>query len=297
VSSVVEQSAAVHHVVHFYESDDDLAVRVGAYLDDAARAGSVGIVIATAAHRAAFEDRSRDGTVVWLDAAETLASLTRDGRIDRQAFFDVVGTVVRDAAATGRRVHAYGEMVALLWDAGDVMAAIELESLWNELAAEVPFSLYCAYPSASVAGHEHADALEHVCRLHTAVVSPPPVEATWRFGAEFTAPADARRLLTDALRRSGHHGRTLADARIVVTELAANAVRHAHSPFSVSVRSRDSTVRIGVRDESRVLPTVPGDPTPTTLSGRGLRLVAALATRSGVDVTADGKVVWAELRP
>jgi len=33
----------------------------------------------------------------------------------------------------------------------------------------------------------------------------------------------------------------------------------------------------------------------TTLSGQGMRLVAALATRWGVDHTADGKVVWAEL--
>ena len=33
----------------------------------------------------------------------------------------------------------YGEMVAVLWAAGDVMAAAELEELWNDLAREIPF--------------------------------------------------------------------------------------------------------------------------------------------------------------
>ena len=173
-------------------------------------------------------------------------------------------------------------------------AAIELETLWNELAIEVPFSLYCAYRSESVAGHEHAGALEHVCRLHSAVVPAPPFETTWRFAAEDTAPSDARRLLTAALRRAGHHGLLLADARIVVTELAANAVVHARSPFSVSISSGDSTVRILVRDRSLAAPAMQQD-VPTRPSGRGLRLVTALSSRWGVDPTPDGKVVWAEL--
>src|SRR5215213_10199932 len=52
-------------------------------------------------------------------------------------------------------------MVALLWEAGDVLAAIDLETLWNELAGE-RLSLYCAYRSDSVMGHEQAGALHEV---------------------------------------------------------------------------------------------------------------------------------------
>ncbi len=186
-------------------------------------------------------------------------------------------------------------MVALLWEAGDVIGAIELETLWNELATEVPFSLYCAYRSESVAGHEHADALQQVCHLHDAAVSAPPLETTWRFPAEITAPTAARRLLTDTLRLAGYDGDLLDDARLVITELAANAVLHARSPFTVSIRGRDSTVRILVRDESRVVPTVREGSSQTAPSGRGMQLVAALASRWGVDLTSDGKVIWAEL--
>ena len=307
MSSVVEHGANLgDHVVQFYERDAQLVECVGEYLTDAVHDGSVAVVIATAAHRAAFEGYLRDagvdvaarrdeGTLVFHDAAATLAQLMRDGCVDRYAFFEVSGDIVREAAATGRPVRAYGEMVALLWEAGDVIAAIELETLWNELATEVPFSLYCAYRSESVAGHEHADALQQVCDLHSGAVTLPPFETTWRFAAEVTAPADARRLLTETLRRAGHDGDLLDDARLVLSELAANAVVHAHSPFSVSILSRDSTLRILVRDESQIVPTMHTDSSSMMPSARGMQLIAALASRWGVDVTPDGKVVWAEL--
>ena len=308
MSSVIEHNAveAGHHVVQFYENDAELIAGAGGYLADGAHAGAVAIIVATEAHRKAFEGHLRDagidvaagldaGTVVSLDAAATLAQFTRDGCVDRDAFFEVIGPLLRAAAASGRPVRAYGEMVALLWEAGDVIGAIELETLWNELATEVPFSLYCAYRSESVAGHEHADALQQVCHLHDAAVSAPPLETTWRFPAEFTAPAAARRLLTDTLRLAGHDGDLLDDARLVITELAANAVLHARSPFTVSIRTRNSTVRIFVRDESRVEPSVREGSSATAFSGRGMQLVAALASRWGVDRTSDGKVIWAEL--
>ena len=191
---------AGRHVVQFYERETDLFVRAGGYLSDTVRAGAVAIVIATEAHRDAFEARFRDagvdaaaarddGTLVWLDAAATLARFMRDGHADREAFFDVVGSVVEAAAATGRPVRAYGEMVGLLWEAGDVMAVIELETHWNDLAAAIPFSLYCAYRSESVSGHEHADALARVCQLHSSVVPTPVAETTWRFAADATRRA------------------------------------------------------------------------------------------------------------
>jgi hypothetical protein len=41
-------------------------------------------------------------------------------------------------------------MVALLWEAREVTAALELETLWNDLADICDFSLYCAYPAAAI---------------------------------------------------------------------------------------------------------------------------------------------------
>jgi hypothetical protein len=280
VSALLEPQTG-DHVVQFYEDEAALAAGVGGYMGDdrAAR-----IMIATEAHR----ETLHSADVVWLDAATTLAGIMRGGRVDRDAFFEVVGGVVRTAAASGRPVRAFGEMVALLWDGGEVAAAIELESLWNELATQLPFSLYCAYRSQSVMGSDHAQALASVCHLHSVVAR------EWRFDAGADAPGGARDALAGALGHHRHDGAFLDDVRLVVTELAANAVVHARSSFSVSLRDHGSTIRILVGDGSSEAPTIRAG-SHTRSSGRGLRMIAAIATRWGVDLKHDGKVVWAEL--
>jgi anti-sigma regulatory factor (Ser/Thr protein kinase) len=302
---MTDATAIAHgdHVVQFYEHESELVAGVGAYLIDAAREGAAAVVIATEAHRAAFA-RHLDahgvdaGTIVMLDAAETLARFMPGGRIDREAFFDVVGGLVRDAGASGRPVRAYGEMVALLWDAGQVLAAIDLETLWNELGEELPFSLYCAYPSESVAGHEHAEALHQVCRLHAAVAAAPgeAVDAEADFPLDPTAVTAARGLVTDAMRGWGHDPAMRADAELVACELAANAILHARTPFRVSVHRYGPVVRIAVHDRAATMPAVLAFDAKRH-SGRGMPLISAMARRWGVEVTPEGKTVWAELGP
>ena len=304
------------HVVQFYEHASELAQTVGRYLIDASRSGGVAVVIATEAHRRAFELElraagidpaagGRQRTLIWLDAAATLAAFMPEGRIDRAAFREVVGTVVRQAGETGRPVRAYGEMVAILWDAGDVLGAIELEELWNELALELPFSLLCGYHSDSVAGPEHQEALQQVCRLHSSVHHAPcrsdaedlgqAIELSAEFAAELDAPRYARHFVTDALTGWGHVGMVLENARLLVTELATNAVVHAGSSFSVGARDEGGQVRVSVRDNSPVRPRLRDDGV-MAISGRGLHLVAALSSDWGVDVSGDGKTVWVDLR-
>jgi len=119
-------------------------------------------VVATEAHRASFLDHlvqagvdvasaQASGGLVLLDANETLDAFMIDGRPDRDRFAASVGNLLISASDNGRRsVRAFGEMVALLWDDDQVTAAIELEDLWNGLAGHAPFSLFCAYPAASV---------------------------------------------------------------------------------------------------------------------------------------------------
>lgn len=293
------------HVVQFYERDADLLDGVGTYLIDGAKREAVLVVIATDAHRRSFVEHltshgfdvagaERDGSLVLLDAATTLERFMPGGRVDRQAFFDVIGGVVATAAATGRPVRTYGEMVALLWEAGDVLAAIDLETLWNELARELPFSLYCAYQSDSVAGHEHADALHQVCRLHAAVIPGEPVDVTADFAPVPVSASQARKLVSAAVARWGHDQAVVADAELVTAELAANAILHTGTPFSVSVQRYGPLVRIAVRDHGKALPAML-EPDRTRPSGRGMVLIDALSRRWGVEVAADGKTVWAEL--
>lgn len=181
--------------------------------------------------------------------------------------------------------------------------AIELEVLWNDLGRDLPFSLFCAYPRSTVAGGDDLEALEEVCRLHSAVVgggaplpskdNPPGRVAERSFAASTSAPGEARRFVTTTLRKWGDE-RAIEDAALIVTELATNAVLHAHSGFSVTPSHPGETVRISVHDESSV-PAVLGEPELASCAGRGLGLVAALATAWGTGRVAGGKKVWADL--
>jgi hypothetical protein len=299
------------HEVQFYDRDEDLAEAVGRYLVDPLSSGAVAIVIATDAHHRAFDAElaaagldpahlRRSGAITALDASTTLAEFMPEGRVDRALFQRVIGSTVRAAVQTGRLVVAYGEMVALLWDRGDVPAAIELEKLWNELRDLAPFTLLCGYSSASVSGRKHTEALEQVCHLHTAVHHPPlptarSVERTLRIDPDFGAPAAARRLVADTIGEWRRHSELLEDAMLVASEMASNVVKHAGTPFSVTVRCHRSGVRISAQDASAAQPIV-RDPGPEALSGRGLRLIGDIAEGWGIEWTEAGKTVWAHLR-
>ena len=163
-----ENLSVGQHVVQFCGHDGELAERVSDYLRGAFGDGGVAVVIATPEHRSDFEARltragadlaaaRADGTYLTLDARETLREIL-DGAapagaapdsaapagaaLDRAAFDRVVGSVIRQAASSGRPVRAYGELVALLWDDGLVNAAAQLEVLWDELGHAQPFSLF-----------------------------------------------------------------------------------------------------------------------------------------------------------
>lgn len=295
------------HVVQFYADDSELVGAVVPYFA-AAQAGDVAIVIATDAHLRAFQaeleaggldiaQASLDGRFVALDAATTLAALLVDGQVDHDAFHQVIGGLVRKVSESGRPVRAYGEMVALLWDAGNVLAAIELERLWNGLARELPFSLFCAYPAASVSGSEHAEALHQICHLHSSVLQAPAEreqQLTARFPAERDAPGRARRLVVAELRRWGHGDALVNEAALVLSELASNAVIHAGSSFSIVVGAQESMLRIAVEDACPLATTEPNGGL-IARSEHGLAVIDALSARWGIDGTPHGKVVWAEL--
>jgi anti-sigma regulatory factor (Ser/Thr protein kinase) len=214
----------------------------------------------------------------------------------------VIGAILSQAGATGRPVHAYGEMVALLWEAGDVVAAIALEEAWNELADEFAFALLCAYRADAVLGGEHEGALRQVCDLHSSVSGAPApcvphqpsAEVCTEFPADLLAPRSARHFVADALARWGLKQSVCDDAGLVVSELATNAVVHARSAFSVSVRAKGGRVRLSVSDASPVTPMM-RDPTLVEASGRGLHLVTELAAQWGVESIAGAKTVWARL--
>jgi anti-sigma regulatory factor (Ser/Thr protein kinase) len=83
---------------------------------------------------------------------------------------------------------------------------------------------------------------------------------------------------------------------LITSELVTNAILHARSAVEVAITCTEVTIRVEVADES---------PTPPTLrryskdapTGRGLRILDALATRWGVEFEGKGKSVWFEVAP
>jgi hypothetical protein len=114
------------------------------------------------------------------------------------------------------------------------------------------------------------------------------------FALSGDAPAAARHFAVDAVRRLG--AADLADdAALVVTELAANAVLHAQTGFTVDVAVGPDVLRISVRDAGPVPPGAAGPGLPAAPL-HGLGAVDALASRWGVETLGhSGKSVWVEL--
>jgi anti-sigma regulatory factor (Ser/Thr protein kinase) len=87
-----------------------------------------------------------------------------------------------------------------------------------------------------------------------------------------------------------------------VTELVTNAVRHAGSSPGDAVALRVTTdpdrVRVAVKDSGRGFDpsALGGPPDALTTGGRGLVIVAALASAWGVERDAGGCTVWCEVQ-
>ena len=84
------------------------------------------------------------------------------------------------------------------------------------------------------------------------------------------------------------------EVTLLVSELTSNAVRHAGTPFTVSLACDGSLVRVEVSDDDPAFPVARQAPVDA-ITGRGLMIVDALASNWGVEPTSTGKIVWFEV--
>ncbi|MEH3076944.1 MAG: ATP-binding protein [Quadrisphaera sp.] len=118
--------------------------------------------------------------------------------------------------------------------------------------------------------------------------------ATTTYPPEVASVRAARRFVVEVLSSSGL-APLADDAGLVVSELAANAVLHARSPFDVLVHRLEVGVRVSVRDASPTMPVLVA-PSASAMSGRGLALVERLVARWGAGPSRGaGKSVWFEI--
>ncbi|HKT23079.1 MAG TPA: MEDS domain-containing protein [Terriglobales bacterium] len=182
---VVNATCSVIHSVHFYEHDEALIQRLRSIIVPAIDVGNSVIVVATEPHRQQLktalamndvetEILEQQGRFIFADADELLATFMVDGFPDRQRFFSVLGHLAARARQSAwnaqRGVTVFGEMVAALWEQGNRIAALQLESLWNDLLYDREFHLHCAYPRNMFRTNAEAAMIRAICDVHSHVV-------------------------------------------------------------------------------------------------------------------------------
>jgi hypothetical protein len=172
------------HFVQFYRSDEPLLNRtVGRFFWDGLLRGDTLVAIATPERReclvnqlvrlgadvaSAIEERQ----LVLIDGEELLAEFMVNGQPDWERFQSSIANVLgrlrpSDPDAV---IRAYGEMVGILWQAGNRAAAIRLEEHWNRLLHRGGVLLFCGYPIDILDNDDHCDDLEAVLCNHTHVM-------------------------------------------------------------------------------------------------------------------------------
>ena len=117
----------------------------------------------------------------------------------------------------------------------------------------------------------------------------------WVLPSDLTAARLARGHVLDSCR--GVPTEKVNVARLLVTELVSNAVRHGSGTVLLVVARDGEGMKVDVYDESPDPPVVV-EPRSLMEHGVGMRLVAAMADRWGVAPRGDGqpgKRVWFEL--
>jgi hypothetical protein len=167
------------HAMQVYGDDEVFMDALEGFVGAGLREGEAAIVIATPEHLEGLETRLRDRGVdlesarfeqryLGLPADRILRDFMVDGWPDEERFHEVVSTLLARMQSNGRRVRAFGEMVALLWSQGNAAATVRLEHLWNKLCEKERFPLFCAYPKTGFAT-DPTSSIRELCAAHTRV--------------------------------------------------------------------------------------------------------------------------------
>ncbi|MBA3496717.1 MAG: MEDS domain-containing protein [Gemmatimonadales bacterium] len=172
------------HFAQLYGQDERaLIANMAQYVREGLNEGHAVLAVITGKHREALLRRLKrstigareaidEGRLVILEASSVLAQVVVEGTADWARFDAIIGSAVRALLATPgvTGLRAFGELVGLLWSAGQRTAAAKLEEHWTRLLELHGFTLFCAYP-IDVDGAEFPDAdIDTVLMAHTHVL-------------------------------------------------------------------------------------------------------------------------------
>jgi len=173
------------HGIQFYSGEGFLLDSLSRFVSTALEAGDSCLILATEAHKDGLAERlnargantdraAKKGRYVTVDAFQVLAQLIVGGKLSKTRFDSFIREIVLplNAAAESKmkRVAVGGEIVGLLWAEGKEEAAIELERIWNEMAAQGSYCLRCFYPLASFSDPRQNELFLKLCAEHASVI-------------------------------------------------------------------------------------------------------------------------------
>jgi hypothetical protein len=172
--------APCDHVVQIYENDLVFLNTLEGFTGSGLLSGDSVIIIATKVHIDQLNERLKKqgfdldklmstDQYIPLEASETLKQFMVNNWPDESLFEEYIARIIGRASKGNRKVRAFGEMVAVLWQQGHSGATVKLEHLWCELHDLKQFSLYCAYPKNGFTQNA-TDSLATICRTHSKII-------------------------------------------------------------------------------------------------------------------------------
>ncbi len=172
--------APCDHLVQIYENDRCFLDILEGFAGTGLLSGDSVVIIATKVHIENLNERLiKQGfdlkklmaahQYIPLDAEETLSKFMVNNWPDEKLFNDYIGRLIELTRKEGRKVRAFGEMVAVLWAQGFNGATVQLESLWHNFHSKDQFTLYCAYPKTGFTQNA-SDSLDKICQTHSKII-------------------------------------------------------------------------------------------------------------------------------
>jgi hypothetical protein len=183
---VVAHAAPGDHIVQLYQDQEFLNCAVCRYVGDGITNGEGVVLFPTLTHWDAFRPRleaegvdvhaaQERGQLTVVDAGELLPRLMRGAMPDLPAFKGVIGDIFGQARAGGSypKLRAWGELVNVLWERGDVAASMNLEDLFDQLNKIVSIVMFCSFLMDNFDGDVHEVMLPRLGMNHSHLI---PVE-------------------------------------------------------------------------------------------------------------------------
>jgi hypothetical protein len=175
------EMSAREHFVQIYQDEDTFVNTLTSFVDGALQEGFTALVVATPFHHRKLEERlSQIGhdlatlraqdQYISLNAEATIGDFMVNGSVDGERFLQVATDILARATKNGRKVRAFGEMVAIMWAKGFYGATVKLEYLWHQFCTENSFAMFCAYPEIGFA-ENGSEAIAHICAAHSKILA------------------------------------------------------------------------------------------------------------------------------